>query len=52
MALYSLACIEARLGLLAEAAADIRSAVELNADLREKATSDPDLANLRAVAST
>ncbi len=48
MALYSLACIEARLGLLDEAASNVRSAVELNADLREKAASDPDLARLRA----
>jgi hypothetical protein len=51
VALYSLACVEARLGRLDEAAASVRSAIELNTDLREKADSDPDLANLRAVAS-
>lgn len=49
MAHYSLACIEARLGLLGEAAANVRSAVELNSDLREKAASDPDLATIRTV---
>lgn len=47
MAQYSLACVEARMGLLDEAAADVRSAVELNADLREKAAADPDLVSLR-----
>jgi hypothetical protein len=51
MALYSLACVEARLGLLDEAAANVRSAVALNADLREKAASDPDLIELRAALS-
>jgi hypothetical protein len=51
MALYSLACVEARLGRLDQAAANVREAVELNTDLREKAASDPDLADLRAVAS-
>ena len=51
MAVYSLACIEARLGLLDESAANVRSAVALNADLREKAASDPDLIALRTVAS-
>lgn len=51
MALYSLACIEARLGLLDEAASNVRNAVELNADLRKKAASDPDLARLRATVS-
>jgi hypothetical protein len=51
MAIYSLACIEARLGLLQEAAAHVRSAVELNSDLREKAASDPDLAELHTMAS-
>jgi hypothetical protein len=52
MALYSLACVEARTGRLDDAAINLRSAVELNTDLREKAVSDPDLAGLRTVAST
>ena len=51
MALYSLACTEARLGLLDEAAAHVRSAAELNPDLREKAATDPDLVELRATVS-
>jgi hypothetical protein len=52
MALYSLACVQARTGLLDEAAANVRSAVELNTDLREKAASDPDLVELRTLASS
>jgi hypothetical protein len=47
MALYSLACVDARCGLLDEAAANVQSAMELNADLRDKAASDPDLVRLR-----
>lgn len=47
MAVYSLACVQAQLGLLDRAAGNVRSAVELNSDLREKAASDPDLVSLR-----
>lgn len=47
MALYSLACMEARLGLLDQAAENVRVAVELNTDLREKAATDPDLISVR-----
>ena len=48
MALYSLACVEARLGLLDRAAGNVWSAVELNSDLREKAATDSDLVSLRS----
>jgi hypothetical protein len=48
MAHYSLACTAARLGRLAEAASNLRDAVELNTDLRSKAVDDPDLADLLA----
>jgi hypothetical protein len=48
VALYSLACVEARTGLPDDAAAHVRTAIELNADLLEKAASDPDLASLRS----
>jgi hypothetical protein len=47
MALYSLACLQARVGLLDEAAGNVRNAMELNTDLRDKAASDPDLTVLR-----
>jgi hypothetical protein len=47
MAQYSLACVQARAGLLVDAESTLRGAVELNTDLREKAASDPDLAGLR-----
>ena len=46
MAGYNLACAQARAGLLDDAAATVRDAVRLNADLRAKAGSEPDLAVL------
>lgn len=48
MALYSLACVEAVLGRLDNAAAHVQSAIAHNADLRAKAASDPDLVSLRS----
>jgi hypothetical protein len=47
MAGYNLACAQAKAGQLDDAAASIRDAASLNADLRAKAASDPDLAILR-----
>ena len=47
MAGYNLACAQARAGQLDDAAATVRDAVSLNADLRAKAGSEPDLAVLR-----
>ena len=47
MAAYNLACAQAKAGQLDDAAASIRDAASLNADLRAKAGSDPDLAILR-----
>ena len=47
MAAYNLACAQAKAGQLDDAAATIRDAASLNADLRAKAASEPDLAILR-----
>jgi hypothetical protein len=48
MASYNLACALAGGGLLAEAAAAVTEAIELNPDLRVNASRDPDLAAVRA----
>jgi hypothetical protein len=48
MAYYSLACVLAMSGLTSAAADALRQAIALNADLRDKAARDPDLAALRA----
>ena len=47
MAGYNLACAQAKAGQLDDAAATVRDAVSLNADLRAKAGREPDLAILR-----
>jgi len=48
MALYSLACAQARVGRLEEAASSLASAIAGNGDLRANASRDPDLATLRS----
>lgn len=48
MACYSLACARAVAGLTGAAADALRRAIALNADLRAKSASDPDLTVLRA----
>jgi hypothetical protein len=48
MALYSLACAQARVGRLEEAASSLASAIAGNADLRANASRDPDLVTLRS----
>ena len=45
---YSLACAQARTGLLDEAAMTLAEAIEANPDLRANADRDPDLAGVRA----
>ena len=45
--LYNLACFEARLGRLDEAAAHLREAVDARPEMREWAAEDPDLEPLR-----
>ena len=45
--LYTLACFEARLGRLDEAAEHLRQALDASAEVREWAAEDPDLAPLR-----
>jgi hypothetical protein len=45
--LFNLACFEARLGRLDEAAAHLREAVDARPKLRERAAEDPDLEPLR-----
>ncbi len=47
MASYNLACARAGAGLLAEAAAAVAEAIELNPDVRANAARDPDLAPVR-----
>lgn len=47
MAGYNLACAQAKAGQLDDAAATVRDAVSLNPDLRGKAASEPDFADLR-----
>jgi tetratricopeptide (TPR) repeat protein len=44
---YSLACAQARTGLLEEAARTLAEAIEANPDLRVNASRDPDLAEVR-----
>jgi hypothetical protein len=46
MAGYSLACAQARTGLLDVAARTLAEAIEANPDLRANAGRDPDLAEL------
>lgn len=48
MALYSLACAQARVGRLEEAASSLASAIAANGDLRANASRDADLAALRS----
>jgi len=48
MAIYSLACAQARVGGVEEAASSLGAAIEANADLRVNARRDPDLAVLRS----